>query len=125
MTKSKDNEALRAVAVELADFRERYPDLDWAEGALSVLLANCNQLKRVVSLPPGQRTRGQLRSRAARVAAMAVRFMVDIAGQTNPVTDDLMAVIGEMDEKANARLSGVCPRCFGWLPGRCVCAVTE
>ena len=100
----RDASALARVGVELTKARARFSDFNSVHEGYAVLLEEMDELWEVVRTKSGDRTRAQLQEEAIQIAAMAIRFLVDVADKANPVTDDLLNTLGEVDREVNARM---------------------
>lgn len=70
--------ALRDVAAELDAALRKYPRFASAHEGYSFLLEEVRELEREVFRSPKKRRNGRMRREAVQVAAMAVRFLVDV-----------------------------------------------
>jgi hypothetical protein len=68
------------VAQELTKATERYPDFASAHEGYAVILEELDELKAEVWKNQKTRDVGKMRAEACQVAAMAIRFMVDVCG---------------------------------------------
>ena len=73
--------ALRDVHDELADAVTSYGPMASAHEGYAVILEELEELKMEVFKKPVRRSTREMRQEACQVAAMAVRFMVDVCGE--------------------------------------------
>lgn len=105
-TAHRDLDALDRVAAELARARDERPaPLHSAHEGYAVLAAAAEDLWCLVRSGDNARTKHDLAVAALRVAAIAARFVVDVADRANPVTDDFQTVMGQMDRAVDEQLA--------------------
>lgn len=73
--------ALVEIAAEHAAAAERYPAFNTAHEGYAVLLEEVDELWAHVKVRQGKRDVAAMRREAVQVAAMALRFVVDVCGE--------------------------------------------
>jgi NTP pyrophosphatase (non-canonical NTP hydrolase) len=72
-------EAMLDIEIEALKATEKYPPFHTAHEGFAVLLEEVNELWDEVKVKQGKRDKAKLRKEAVQVAAMALRFIIDIA----------------------------------------------
>lgn len=74
----RDVQAINEVCEELTKAMEKYPSMSSYHEGWAVILEEVDELWDEVKLKPALRDKEKLRAEAKQIAAMALRFMIDL-----------------------------------------------
>ncbi len=97
----QDIDAIVRVAQELARAQGKFGPFRSAHEGYAILLEEVDELWEVVKSKG--RCRPRLQEESIQVAAMALRFLVDIADKADPVGTPLLETMGELDRAVESR----------------------